>query len=198
MIYSSWDIEQNILKLVILGYFLLFYPLKTLKIKILKNEKFCWRYHHFKLVYQKSQSCELWFLRYRVWQTEFFVILDSFLPFYPPMDPKNQNFKKMKKTSKDIIILYMCTINGSHMMCGSWDMECNEQNFLSFLDSFSPFYPPNNPKNQNFERKWKNYLEILSFYTGVTQITITWWMDPEIPSVSEFLSIWTFFALSCP
>ena len=51
MIYSPWDIEQNILKLVILGHFLPFYPLKTPKIKILKNEKICWRYHHFTHVY---------------------------------------------------------------------------------------------------------------------------------------------------
>ena len=36
MIYSSWDIKQNILKLVILGHFLPFYPLKTPKIRILK------------------------------------------------------------------------------------------------------------------------------------------------------------------
>ena len=52
-------------------------------------------------------------------QTEFFVILDHFLPFYPPMDPENQNFEKMKKTLEDIIILQMCTINDSHMMYGS-------------------------------------------------------------------------------
>ena len=37
MIYSSWDIEQNLLKLVILGHFLPFYHQKTPKIKILKN-----------------------------------------------------------------------------------------------------------------------------------------------------------------
>ena len=52
-------------------------------------------------------------------QTEFFVIMDRFLPFYPPMDPENQNFEKMKKTLEDIIILQMCTINDSHMMYGS-------------------------------------------------------------------------------
>ena len=39
MVYSSCDIEQNILKLLILGHFLPFYPLKTQKIEILKNEK---------------------------------------------------------------------------------------------------------------------------------------------------------------
>ena len=70
---------------------------------------------------------DVWFLRYGVWRTEFFVILDCFWPFYPPNNPKNQNLEKMKKnkqkTPGDIIIFYMHTINDSHMMYGSWDME---------------------------------------------------------------------------
>ena len=58
------------------------------------------------------------------------------------MDPENQNFEKMKKkTPEDIIILQMCTINDSHRMYGSCDMECNRH-------------------------KMKKPLEILSFYTG--------------------------------
>ena len=44
-------------------------------------------------------------------------MLDNFLPFYPPNNMKNQNFEKMK-TSEDIIILCMCTINDNHMMYG--------------------------------------------------------------------------------
>ena len=40
MICSSLDIEQNILKLVILGHLVPFYHHKNLKIKVLKNEKF--------------------------------------------------------------------------------------------------------------------------------------------------------------
>ena len=41
MIYSSWDIEQNILKLVILGHFLPFYPPKNpLKSKSWKMKKY--------------------------------------------------------------------------------------------------------------------------------------------------------------
>ena len=42
---------------------------------------------------------DLWFLRYGVRQTEFFVIMDSFLPFYSPMDPKNQNYEKNEKNT---------------------------------------------------------------------------------------------------
>ena len=39
MIYSSWYIEHDRLKLVILGHFLPFYPLKTQKSEFWKNEK---------------------------------------------------------------------------------------------------------------------------------------------------------------
>ena len=66
-----------------------------------------------------------------------FVILDHFLPFYPPMDPENQNFGKMNNTPEDIIISQMCNINDNHMMYGSQDMKCNKQNFLSFWTIFA-------------------------------------------------------------
>ena len=92
MIYDSWDIKQNILKLEILSYLLPFYPHKNPKIKILKNKKICWRYH-FIHVHWKSQSYDVWFLRYGIRQAEFFVILGHFLPFQPPDNPQNQNFK---------------------------------------------------------------------------------------------------------
>ena len=59
------------------------------------------------------------FLRYRVQQREFFVILEHFFPFHPPNNLENQNFEKMKKTSGDIITLHMRTINDNHMMYGS-------------------------------------------------------------------------------
>ena len=70
------------------------------------------------------------------------------------MDPENQNFEKMKKTLEDIIILQMCTINDSHMIYDSWDMEYIGQN-LSFWTIFCPPAAPpppphNNPKNQSF------------------------------------------------
>ena len=37
----------------------------------------------------------------------------------PPNNPNNKNFEIMMKTPKDMIILYMCTINDNHMMYGS-------------------------------------------------------------------------------
>ena len=56
MIYSSWHIERDRLKFEILGHFLPFYLPPS---KFWKNEKNCWRCHHFTHVYQKSQSYDM-------------------------------------------------------------------------------------------------------------------------------------------
>ena len=85
----------------------------------------------------------------------FFVILDRFLPFYPPNNPKDQDFEKMKKAPGDIIILHRCTINDNHMMYSSWDHKHDRQTFFVILDHFLPFYPPKNLKNRNFEKNEK-------------------------------------------
>ena len=103
MIYSSWDIKHDRLKLVILGHFSPFYPppLKTQKIKILGKMKkiagdkiilhMCTKIHNH-MVYGS--------LEYRVRLTEFFVILGHFFALLPPDNLKNQNFEK---TPGDII-----------------------------------------------------------------------------------------------
>ena len=128
---------------ILLLFWTVFCPFTTLttqKIKILKKwKKNTGRYYHFPYVYQKWQSYDVWFLRYRAQQTKSFVILDHFLPFYPINNLKNQNFEKMKKKMPgDIIILHKCTINNNHIMYGSWDMRCDRQNFLSFWNIFCP------------------------------------------------------------
>ena len=65
-------------------------------------------------------SYDVWFLRYKAGQTEFFIILGHFLPSDPPKNQKkNQNFEKMKKTPGDIIILHLHTTNDNHMMYSS-------------------------------------------------------------------------------
>ena len=85
---------------------------------------------------------------------------DNFLSFwtvfypFPPLWTENQNFEKMKKRPEDIIILQVCTTNDSHMMYGSWDMECNEQNFLSFWTVFFPFTPLTT-QNIKILKKWQ-------------------------------------------
>ena len=45
-----------------------------------------------------SEDHDIWFLKYKVQQTEIFVILGHFLPFQPPDNPENQNFKTEKNS----------------------------------------------------------------------------------------------------
>ena len=68
-----------------------------------------------------------------------------------------------------------------------------KQTVIRNFTSFFALYPPKNLKNQNFE-KWKNLLEILSFYIFAPKITIIWCMVPEIQT-KNFLSFWAIF---CP
>ena len=96
--------------------------------------------------------------------------MGHFLPFYPPNNPKNQKFTKMKKAPGDIIILHRCTKNHDHMLYCSWDMvhdRCNCYFSFSCL------------KNLNFY-KMKKSLEISLFHIGVPNIMIRWCMVPEI------------------
>ena len=85
-LHISWDIKQNILKLVSLGHFLPFYPLKNLKILILKNIKiFCdiIILH----VYQKSQyMCVSWDTG---WHRQ------NFLSFWEIFCPFTKNSQKL-------------------------------------------------------------------------------------------------------
>ena len=104
-----------------------------------KNVKNTWRYYPFTHVYHKSRSYGVWFLRYKVQRTEFFVILVHFLNFDPPKNPKNQNFEKNKKNPEDNIILCFCTTNDNHMMYGSWDIE-HDRIFSHFGPLFA-LYP---------------------------------------------------------
>ena len=87
-------------------FWVIFHPFPTekpSKSEFWNYEKNCWRYCYFMHVYQKTQSYDVWFLRYGL-RHRFFVILHLFLS---PKNSQNQNFKKMKKIPGDIIILQM-------------------------------------------------------------------------------------------
>ena len=64
----------------------------------------------------KPQSYEVLFLRQRVRQTNFFVLLGQFLPFYPSNKPENEKIEEMKNAYEAVIILYMRTKNHDHMV----------------------------------------------------------------------------------
>ena len=85
-----------------------------------------------------------------------------FLPF-SPLTTQKIKFSKLKESPGDIIFLHICTINDNRMMYGSWDMERDRHNFMSFWTVVCPM----DPQNQNFEKIWKasEYIIILQMCT---------------------------------
>ena len=156
MIYSSWDIECEGLKLVILGYFSPFILPENPKNQNFEKMKksngdiiilhVCTKNHN-------HMMFDSWDREWDGWNFLWFWAI--FCPFTPSNNSENQNFEKIKKGPRDAIILHMCTKNHNHMMYASWDTECNRKNFLiAILAYYLPFYPINNPGTQIL-KKWK-------------------------------------------
>ena len=110
---------------LILGHFLPFYPTNNQKNQNFeKNKKKAWRYiilhkcnkNHDHMLYcswdMALDGCNCYFSYWAI-----------FCHFTSLTSPKNQNIKKMKKTSRDIIILHKCSKSRDHMLYCS--MLCN-------------------------------------------------------------------------
>ena len=145
-------------------------------------------------MHNKSRSYDVWFLRYKVQRTRFFVVLGYFLPFDPPNNPKYQNFEKMKQTPGDIIILHMSTINPE-----TWSTT---DNFISFWTIFCPFTPTPPPPPPSLTtprtkilKKWKKNLEASSFYTGAFS---TWLLRYQLQLTDFFAILGHFFPFYHP
>ena len=148
MIYGYWNRRcdrQNFF--AILVHFLPFHPLTTWKIKtfwkIEKKQQL--EYHenknHFTHVHLKWQPYDAWFLRYGSQRTECFIILDHYLPFYPPNNLKTQNFEKMKKYLE---ILAFSHVHLKWQPYDVWFLRYGSQRTEGFviLGHFLPFYSP--------------------------------------------------------
>ena len=117
-------------------------------------------------------------------------------PLPPPNNPQNQNFEKIKKTPEDILQMY--TINDSHMMYGSWDMERDIQNLL-FCTIFCPFTPVKTWKIKIL-KKWKKNpgdVIILQMCTLNDSHMMYGYWDMEHDR-QNFLLFWTIFSLLPP
>ena len=102
----------------------------------------------------------------------------------------------MKKMPGDIIILHMYTINDNHMMYGSWDMERDKQNFLSFWTVFCPFTLLKTQKIKILKKRKKH--PDISFYKSVPKIVIIYRTVTEIWRLADVIFVFhigLFFAL---
>ena len=146
LMYGSWDIKwdrQNFLSFW--AIFCLFTP--SLPHQGFRKSKF-WKqmkknkslkilsfYTYMCIINEDRMIYGSWNVRSnRLNFLSFWVI---FCPFSSLTTWKFKIFK-LKKTLGDII-LHICTINDSHMMYGSSDIERDRQNFLSFWTVFCPF-----------------------------------------------------------
>ena len=76
-----------------------------------------------------------------------------FLLFYTNGEPENQNFQKMNKTPRHIIILHKCSKNHDHMLYCSWDMVHDRYNCYCL---FGAFFCPFTPLTTQKISIWKN------------------------------------------
>ena len=151
------------------GIFCPFTLLKTEKIKLLKRWKkgpeilSFFRCVHFSNVYRESPMDynHMMHSSLDMEHDRFWTIFCTFTPLTTQKITILEQWKK-KKTPRDIIILHMCTINDNHMMYGSWDMENDRHNFLSFWTIFIPLPLLKTQKIKILKQQPKS-LEILSF-----------------------------------
>ena len=124
-----------------------FYPHKNPKNQNFEKWKNFLEISSFYTCVPKITIYDVRFLRYGVRQTECFVILGHFLPFYH--DPLPPNVPE---------------IQGFYPPNGSWNTRYDRLKFLSFWVIFCPFSPLTTWKIKILTLK-KKHLEILSFYT---------------------------------
>ena len=142
MMYGSWDMEHN--KYIFSSFWTVlcpFTPYGPRKTKFWKNEKNTSRYYHFTNVYQKWQSYDVWFLRYKAQRTEFFVMLDCFLPFYPLTTRKIKILKNWKKCL-EILSFYTCVPQMTIIWCMVPEILSATDRFFCRFGPFFAFLPP--------------------------------------------------------
>ena len=149
--HVSWDMVHNRLNFLLLWtVFCPFTSLWTQKINIFKNWKQTWRYYHFTNVYYKWLSYDVWFLRYGVQRTNFFVIWTIICPFIPPPTPPPPPLTSWK-------IKILIPVYHKWKSYAVWFLryQQHQTEFFLILDYFLAFNTPNKPKNENFEKTKK-------------------------------------------
>ena len=112
---------------------------------------------------------------------------------HPAKNPRNQNLKKWKNCWR----CHFTYVYQKPQTYEAWFLRWSETDiFLSFWAIFLPFYPTNNPENQNFEKINKAYEDVIILYMCTKNHDHMVYMLPEIwVNPHDFLSFWNIFAL---
>ena len=134
-----------------------------------------------------------------MWWTEFFVILDNFLPIYPIKTRKIKILKTWKEHPE--ISSFYTSVPKIRIICYTVPkIWCVAYVIVIFHFGlfFCPFTPLTAQKIKNFKNKKKKRLEMSSFYTSAPKIMIICNTVPEIWHVTHVIVIFhfgLFFAL---
>ena len=145
--YSSWDIEQKILKFVILGHFLPFYPPKNTKNQNLEEWKNLLDISSFYFICTKNHN----HMMYSSWDTEW--DRQRFLSFWANLCPLITAPPPLPWNRKKIMISFYTYIHAYHKWISydTWFLKDKVWQTVTFiiLGHFLPFQPLDNPENQN-------------------------------------------------
>ena len=114
----------------------------------------------------------------------------SFWTVFCPFTPYGPRKSIFLKNGKSTWRYYPFTsINDSHIMYGSSDMDSNRQNFFDILDHFLPFYP----KTQNFEKMKKIPGDIIILHRcNINNNHMMYGSWDMKRNKHNFLSFWTY------
>ena len=111
------------------------------------------KYDHMMYAYS-DMECDRHMVMYGSWDLKCKSHLGLFLSFDSPKHPKNQNFEKIIKLLE---ILSFCTFVPQMMIIWCIITEISSTTDRIFCHSgHLPYYPPNNPENENFENMKKS------------------------------------------
>ena len=184
--------------MVILGYFLPFYPPKK-PWKFWKMKKFAGDIIILHMFTKNHND-----MMYGSWDTEwdrqkFFSFWAIVCHFTSPhlMIPNVKILMKKKKMPVNIILLH---INEDNMICGSSNIRCDKQEFSTFLTIFLPFQLFDKLENQNFNMEKNTWRYYHSTNINNSINNSQWCMVPQIWSAIDriFCHFGPFFALLPP
>ena len=127
-------------------------------------------------MHHKWQLYDAWLLRYEAWLTEFFVILDLFLPFYPIATWKIKIWKNWKR-DLEISSFYTCAPWMTTIWCMVPEIWSMTDRIFCHFGPFFALLPPNNFKNRNLEKLKKRPGDIILHVYHKLQSYDVWFLS---------------------
>ena len=189
MMYAYSDMESNRHNLSFQAIFCSFALLLTPKIKFGKIVKKLMEILSFYTCTPLIKIIWLWFLRYEVQQTWFFIILANFLPFYP--SHWKMKISKMKKTLGYHHFMQVYQKSWCYTVPEIWHVL--DVIVIFILGYTFPSYTLNSPKKSKFHKNEKNAWKCLPKIMIICYVCEIWHMTgfpTGVENMEGLFQIW--------